>query len=88
MTRSGEGEIDADELRTRAEIRFLSTRIQSLADLIHSNEVVGGTRMAPITEGAVLQLGVAVLIPIAPMLLTMMPLEQLLRKLLGVLSAA
>lgn len=59
--------------------------IQSLADLANSYEVVKTMRLAPITKAALLQLGVATLAPIAPLLLTMMPLEQLLRQLAGLL---
>jgi hypothetical protein len=41
--------------------------------------------VAPVTRSAILQLTAVVLVPIAPLLLTMMPMEALLRKLLGVL---
>jgi len=59
--------------------------IQSLSDLNNSYEVVRTMRVAPVTKEAVIQLVVATLAPIAPLLLTMMPLEQLLKTLLGVL---
>lgn len=59
--------------------------IQSLADLANSFEVVKTMQLVPITRLALLQLGVATLLPIAPLLLTMMPLEQLLRQLAGLL---
>jgi hypothetical protein len=59
--------------------------IQSLADLSNSFEVVRTMRFAPITKEAIIQLVVAALAPIAPLLLTMMPLEELLKGLLGVL---
>jgi hypothetical protein len=59
--------------------------IQSLADLANSVEVVQTMKPAPITRAAVVQLAVAILAPIAPLLLTMMPLEQLLRQLAGLL---
>jgi hypothetical protein len=59
--------------------------IQSLADLANSMDVVQTMKPAPITRVAVVQLGVAILAPIAPLLLTMMPLEDLLRKLSGLL---
>lgn len=61
-----------------------SSDIQSLADLANSYEVVSGMRMAPITRNAIVQLGVGVLAPVAPLLLTMMPLEQLLKRLAGI----
>lgn len=59
--------------------------IQSLADLGNSFEIVRGMRIVPLSKEAVLQLGVATLTPIVPLVLTMMPLEELLKKLLGVI---
>lgn len=59
--------------------------IQSLADLGNSFEIVRGMRIVPVTKEALLQLGVATLIPIVPLVLTLMPLEELLQKLLGVI---
>ena len=62
-----------------------SADIQSLADLANSFEVVKTMQLVPITKAALLQLGIATLVPVAPLLLTMMPLEQLLRQLAGLL---
>jgi hypothetical protein len=62
-----------------------SADIQSLADLANSFEVVRGMRIVPVTKEAILQLAVATLVPVAPLLLTMMPLEQLVKMLAGVL---
>jgi len=62
-----------------------SSDIQSLADLANSYAVVRSMRPAPITRNAVLQLVAAVLLPIAPLLLTLMPLEALLQKVFGLL---
>lgn len=62
-----------------------SADIQSLADLDSSYEIVRTMRSAPIARDAVLELAAAVLVPISPLLLTMMPLEALFTKLLGVL---
>ncbi len=59
--------------------------IQSLADLGNSLEVVRTMRLAPVTKEAVLRLVVATLAPIVPLALTMMPLEELLKTLVGVL---
>jgi len=59
--------------------------IQSLADLGNSFEVVRSMRVAPVSKEAILQLAAAVLVPIVPLLLTMMPWEDLLKKLLGIL---
>jgi hypothetical protein len=62
-----------------------SADIQSLADLANSYEVVRTMNIAPITRDAVLRLAAATLMPIVPLLLTMMPLEELLRRLFGIL---
>jgi len=61
-----------------------SADIQSLADLGNSFEVVRSMRAIPVTRDAVLQLAVATLLPILPLVLTMMPLEELLKRLAGV----
>jgi hypothetical protein len=42
-------------------------------------------RLVPVTRDAVLRLGAATLVPIAPLLLTVMPAEELVKKLLGML---
>jgi hypothetical protein len=57
--------------------------IQSLADLGNSFEVVRTMRMMPVTREAVIQVVVATLAPVVPLALTMMSLEDLLKKLLG-----
>lgn len=62
-----------------------SADIQSLADLANSYEVVRTMSIAPITKQAVLRLAAATLLPIAPLLLTVMPLEDLLKKLASML---
>jgi hypothetical protein len=59
--------------------------IQSLADLANSFEVVRTMRLAPITRDALIRLIAATAVPVVPLMLTMMPLEELLRKLLGIL---
>ena len=59
--------------------------IQSLADLGNSFEVVRTMRISPVTKETILQLVAATLAPIVPLALTMMPLEELLKTLLGVL---
>lgn len=59
--------------------------IQSLADLGNSLEVVRTMRIAPFTKEAILQFAAATLAPIVPLVLTMMPLEELLKKLFGIL---
>ena len=59
--------------------------IQSLADLGNSFEVVQTMRLAPVTNQAIFQLVVATFAPIVPLALTMMSLEDLLKRLLGIL---
>ena len=59
--------------------------IQSLADLGNSYEVVRTMRIMPVTREAIIGLGAATLVPVVPLALTMMPLEELLKKLFGIL---
>jgi hypothetical protein len=61
-----------------------STDIQSLADLGNIFEIVHGMRPAPFTKEAVVQLAVITLVPVEPLVLTMIPLNELLKKLLQV----
>ena len=42
-------------------------------------------RAALVTRDAIVQLGIATIIPLAPLLLTVMPLEELVKKLFGIL---
>jgi hypothetical protein len=81
-------EFDTKWLRggARAEDSLLGTAdIQSLADLSNSYGVVQSVRTALISKDVVIRLAVATLAPIIPLLLTMMPLEELLKKLVGIL---
>jgi hypothetical protein len=81
-------EFDAKWLRggAPADERLIgSGDIQSLADLGNSLEVIRGMRLAPVTKDTILRLGAAVLVPLAPLALTMMPLEELLKRLFGIL---
>jgi hypothetical protein len=59
--------------------------IQGLADLGSTYDVVRTMQLAPITKEVIILLGAATLAPIAPLALTMMPLEELLKTLLGML---
>lgn len=61
-----------------------SADIQSLADMGNSFGVVRGIGFIPVTKEAVLMIVVATLLPIAPLVLTMMPLNELLRKFAGI----
>jgi hypothetical protein len=61
-----------------------SSDIQSLADLGNSFEVVRGMRIVPVTKEAVIALAVMTLLPLAPLLLTMISVEQLLDQFLKI----
>jgi hypothetical protein len=62
-----------------------SADIQSLADLGNSFSVVQDMRIVPVTRDALLRLAGAALVPLLPLALTMMSLEELLKRLMGVL---
>lgn len=62
-----------------------SADIQSLADMGNSFSVVRTMRIAPVTRAAIVELAAAVLVPLLPLLLTVMPVEELTRKLLALL---
>ncbi|RPH53746.1 MAG: hypothetical protein EHM84_03230 [Lysobacterales bacterium] len=59
-----------------------SADIQSLADLGNSFEVIKGMRLVPFTLQTVVQLAVVTLLPVLPLTLTMISLEELLGRLL------
>ena len=82
------GEFDAKWVHDTAagsEALVGSADIQSLADMANSFEVVRSMRLAPITRDTLLQLVVMTLLPVAPLLLTMISPEELLGQLLKVL---
>ncbi len=60
-----------------------SSDIQSLADLSNSYEVVRTMRIVPTTTDAILRLATATLVPIIPLSLTMIPLNEVLKRVLG-----
>lgn len=62
-----------------------SADIQSLADLDNSLEIVRTMRTAIFTKDGVLQLAASAIAPMVPLALTMMPLEELLKKLVSML---
>lgn len=62
-----------------------SADIQSLADLGNSFDKVRGMSVVPITRGAVAQLVIAALLPLVPLLLTLISFEELLKRILKVL---
>lgn len=59
--------------------------IQSLADLGNSYDKVRGMSIVPITRGAVAQLVVAALLPLVPLLLTLISFEELLKRIVKIL---
>ncbi len=59
--------------------------IQSLADLANSFEVVQTMRIVPVTRDAAVRLVATTLAPGVPLALTMMPLEELVKTLFGIL---
>jgi hypothetical protein len=63
-----------------------SADIQSLADMGGSYDLIHSMRSVPITMQIIVSFVVATLLPVAPLLLTVMPLKELLRKLVGILS--
>ena len=73
-------DFDQKWLRRKANDEQLlgSGDIQSLADLGNSFAVVREMRVVPFTTGDVVRLLVATIVPMSPLLLTIMPLDQLL----------
>ncbi len=63
-----------------------SADVQSLADMANSFEVVRTMRIVPVTRESVMGLVIATLAPVVPLLLTMMPLEELVRTLFALLA--
>lgn len=59
--------------------------IQSLADLGNALAASRATHAVPITREAVLKLAIAALLPLAPLLLTVIPAEELAKRLLKLL---
>jgi hypothetical protein len=57
--------------------------IQSLADLGNSFQVIREIKPFPFGKEAVIQLVVITVLPVLPLVLTMVPLEELITKLLG-----
>src|SRR5437867_2821926 len=62
-----------------------SADIQALADLCNSFEIIQSMRVAPVTKGVVVQLAVMTLLPVAPLLLTMVSLEEIVTRLLQIM---
>jgi hypothetical protein len=60
-----------------------SADVQSLADLANSFEVIKEMRYVPFSKETVMQLAIVTLAPVGPLLLTMISLEELVKRLLG-----
>ena len=69
--------------RDPAEPLVGSADVQSLADLANSFDVIRTMRFVPFSKETVFQLGVITLAPLLPLTLTMLSLEELLKRLLG-----
>jgi hypothetical protein len=79
-------EFDAKWLRgdrDPAEPLVGSPDIQSLADLGNSFEVVRTMRFVPFSKDTVIQLAIVTVAPLLPLTLTMISLEELLKRLLS-----
>ena len=60
-----------------------SADIQSLADLSNSFQVIREMRFVPFSKETILQLAIVTLAPVAPLLLTMISFEELMKRLLS-----
>jgi hypothetical protein len=79
-------EFDAKWLRggpEPAEPLMGSADIQSLADLANSFQVIREMRFVPFSKETIMQLAFVTLVPVAPLLLTMISFEELLKRLLS-----
>jgi len=59
--------------------------IQSLADLANSYEVVRGMRAVPFSRDTIIQVAVPAVAPLLPLALTVVPAEEIVKRLLGLL---
>jgi hypothetical protein len=62
-----------------------SADVQSLADMAGSYEIVQTMRSVPITPQMIVGFAAATILPVVPLLLTLMPLSEILKKLAGIL---
>jgi hypothetical protein len=60
-----------------------SADVQSLADLGNSFEIIKSMATVPLTKSLVITIAAATLLPILPLILTMMPLKDVLKLLMG-----
>jgi hypothetical protein len=59
--------------------------IQSLADLNNSFEIIPAMRLFPFGKGVVIQITATLLLPVLPLALTLISLEELAQKIIGIL---
>ena len=59
--------------------------IQSLADLAGSFDVVDGMRVVPFSKSLLLKLAIVICVPLLPLVLTMIPLNELMTRLIQLL---
>jgi hypothetical protein len=81
-------EFDAKWLRGGADPKeplVGSADIQSLADLANTYEIVRSMNAIPVTRDAILRLAAVALAPVLPLALTMMPWDELVKRLVGIL---
>src|SRR6185369_15583435 len=67
--------------KDRGEISVMGGDIQSLSDLSNSFNVVQGMKIVPIGRTSIVTLALFTLAPVLPLLLTMMPLADLIKML-------
>jgi hypothetical protein len=61
-----------------------SPDLQSLADLDNAYDIVRSMRTVPVTRDAVLRLALATTAPVVPLLLTLMSVEELIKRMVGI----
>ena len=69
------------ERGTQGEPLLGTSDIQSLADLENAFNVVADMRLVPISKGTVIRLAFVLILPLLPLALTMVPLDQILTRL-------
>ena len=70
----------------KGEMILGSADIQSLADLGSSFEIIRKMRVVPVSVKTILYLALMAFIPMIPLLLTVIPLYQIVRRILGILG--
>jgi hypothetical protein len=74
-----------DETARDRESALGSGDIQSLADLANSYEVVRKMHMVPFGREIAIRMAIVLAVPFAPLTLTMLPLEKIIDRFLGVI---